>query len=691
MANWNWSQERLRPHDVSTLNQGINSFTRGLGDAVADYGFRRNMNTLYGQQPQTVQSQQYVVEEPMTAEKKGLEEFKKSRAENRNETSWVDGLKNSFFGNIPSKEIALGATAAAGALTTPLALAAPQLPISIVNGLASAFMGKSKDGSRPLREPQNNKGRTEAHHVVDYYSRLRSKESSGDDRAKASTSSATGRYQFTDGTWNNLMRSRPDLGLTANGRFDPAQQERAIRAFTQDNARVLTQNGVEANDKNLYMAHFLGAGDAPAFIKATMQNPNIPAINLVSPQVANANKTIFFDKSGRPKTAGEVYGSLTNKFGGNGISNLSQSPQQQAGIAAGYTPNYTPATQEQKMAALNIMRSTAPGAEGVRQQVQRDFLGQAPTPQYNFVNTPQGLMRTNQFGEAQLVQGTSPAPKPEAVNSPLELLKDKSGRPLGFYDKREGRLLSPEEARSRGIEPQSKEQINDIENFGNEHKLRTELNGITKDFREIDAAYNRIQSSAKDPSAMGDLALIFNYMKMLDPGSVVRESEFANAENAAGVPERVRVQYNKLLEGQRLTTGMRADMLGKAGALHKGQMDRYNTTVERYRGYAKQYGFNPDNIGSLREDYANARPDSMQSTSPQKQSQQPQFSGSYAASNRDYHYGGSPQSTHTYGEGLPSESILRGPAIQVKTIDDIQKLPPNTVFITPDGRRKVKL
>jgi len=39
---------------------------------------------------------------------------------------------------------------------------------------------------------------------------------------------------------------------------------------------------------------------------------------------------------------------------------------------------------------------------------------------------------------------------------------------------------------------------------------------------------------------------------MLDPGSVVRESEFATAQNAAGVPDQVRNMYNKVLSGTRL-------------------------------------------------------------------------------------------------------------------------------------------
>jgi len=88
--------------------------------------------------------------------------------------------------------------------------------------------------------------------------------------------------------------------------------------------------------------------------------------------------------------------------------------------------------------------------------------------------------------------------------------------------------------------------------FSNTFKIRSELLAQSKDFQKIRSSWGRIQSAAKDPSAAGDLAIIFNFMKILDPGSVVRESEFATAENAAGVPQRIRNWWNKVLYGTRL-------------------------------------------------------------------------------------------------------------------------------------------
>jgi hypothetical protein len=130
----------------------------------------------------------------------------------------------------------------------------------------------------------------------------------------------------------------------------------------------------------------------------------------------------------------------------------------------------------------------------------------------------------------------------------------------------------------------------------NEAKVRGEYTGQLKDFVSVRDAFGRVAAAAEDPSAAGDLALIFNYMKMLDPGSVVREQEFANAQNAAGVPERVRAAYNNALRGERLTDNTRADFLDRAGRLFSTQLNTANKTREVYGSLADQYGFSRDRV-----------------------------------------------------------------------------------------------
>ncbi len=113
-------------------------------------------------------------------------------------------------------------------------------------------------------------------------------------------------------------------------------------------------------------------------------------------------------------------------------------------------------------------------------------------------------------------------------------------------------------------------------------KLRKEVSGLrtTKDLQIVDAASKKVEAAAKDPSAAGDLALVFNYMKILDPNSVVRESEFANAQNATGVNERVRNIWNRILSGERLAPEQRADFLAQAKGQALAQFSTYEESLE---------------------------------------------------------------------------------------------------------------
>lgn len=129
-------------------------------------------------------------------------------------------------------------------------------------------------------------------------------------------------------------------------------------------------------------------------------------------------------------------------------------------------------------------------------------------------------------------------------------------------------------------------------------KLRKERSGLdtTKATQNVSAAYNKVQNAAKNPTAAGDLSLIFNYMKMLDPGSVVREGEFANAQNAAGVPDRIRNYYNRVQEGLRLSENQRNDFLNQAEGVYKAQTSIQDQIDKQYADYAQKLGVDPNEV-----------------------------------------------------------------------------------------------
>lgn len=134
-------------------------------------------------------------------------------------------------------------------------------------------------------------------------------ESGGSNTAKNPNSSATGKFQFLEGTWNDLARQNPDLGLTPDGRTDPAQQERAMKVFTAQNAKQLAGAGIPVNPGSLYAAHFLGGGGATQVLS---QPDNTPVASLVSPEVVQANPQLA------QMTVGQFKQWAAQKGGGQG-------------------------------------------------------------------------------------------------------------------------------------------------------------------------------------------------------------------------------------------------------------------------------------------------------------------------------------------------------------------------------------
>lgn len=106
-------------------------------------------------------------------------------------------------------------------------------------------------------------------------------------------------------------------------------------------------------------------------------------------------------------------------------------------------------------------------------------------------------------------------------------------------------------------------------------------------------AYQRVKSAK--PDAAGDLSLIFAYMKILDPNSVVREQEFANAQNAAGVPDQIRNLYNRVKDGVRLNPEQRKQFLSQAEALFENAKTNQKQVRGTYSNRAKQWGI-PENM-----------------------------------------------------------------------------------------------
>jgi len=164
------------------------------------------------------------------------------------------------------------------------------------------------------------------------------RESSLDPGARARTSSATGLFQFIEQTWLAMVKKdgarlglsnqaqqiaqRPDGSFVVSDpaarreilalREDPEIASSVAGAFTQRNRDMLANGlGREPRSAELYIAHFLGAGGALELIRQASANPQASAADIF-PEAAKANRSIFYDRSGTPRGAADVYGLLAS-------------------------------------------------------------------------------------------------------------------------------------------------------------------------------------------------------------------------------------------------------------------------------------------------------------------------------------------------------------------------------------------
>lgn len=170
----------------------------------------------------------------------------------------------------------------------------------------------------------------------DYLLKTAMRESSLDPSLTSSTSSATGLYQFIEQTWLATLKAEGgkfgygDLAAavsrSASGRHvvgDPALRQRILDlrkdpqaaalmagAFSARNAAHLRGAlGRAPSDGELYIAHFLGPAGAVRLIDRAAQQPDVRAAD-VFPQAARANRAIFYDRSGAPRSLSAVKAAL---------------------------------------------------------------------------------------------------------------------------------------------------------------------------------------------------------------------------------------------------------------------------------------------------------------------------------------------------------------------------------------------
>lgn len=162
------------------------------------------------------------------------------------------------------------------------------------------------------------------------------------------------------------------------------------------------------------------------------------------------------------------------------------------------------------------------------------------------------------------------------------------------------RLAAGAEAARAKAEAKAQENAKKEEQggFKLEGSLRKEFQALPayKNYQIAAVALDQIQRAAQDPSAAGDLALITNFMRSLDPNTGVKDQEFNNAQNAGGMYDKAAALLARIQSGERLTGEQRASFLNAARSNVAALKRSYDAALNHYRSLAGSYKVAPDRV-----------------------------------------------------------------------------------------------
>ncbi|SDR95025.1 transglycosylase SLT domain-containing protein [Bradyrhizobium canariense] len=293
-------------------------------------------------------------------------------------------------------------------------------------------------------------------------------ESDFNPKASASTSSASGLFQFIQQTWLGTVKEAGSLlgygkyadAITKSSsgdysvsdpnarteimklRDDPVASSAMAGVLTQSNSFKLTgMIGRRPTDGELYMAHFMGVSGAAKLISNAEDNPQASGAALF-PNAAAANRSIFYDSTGRARSVSDVYSVLTSRYASAANSSATRSAMASVGDTSTNTavasavpasaamdnaaylssfPSATSATSVKTASASSTTNTSQLTGTSFRSLFQVDERTQPISP------TIQKLWGASSLASAASAGSSSTTPASVAASQALDLFSDRSG------------------------------------------------------------------------------------------------------------------------------------------------------------------------------------------------------------------------------------------------------------------------
>jgi hypothetical protein len=257
------------------------------------------------------------------------------------------------------------------------------------------------------------------------------------------------------------------------------------------------------------------------------------------------------------------------------------------GAMAGPTnPNLSPQDQaaqrayQMRMMAGTLLRGSGPRPQGTQGALEpfgnAMIAGQAAGQEFG-----NDAIKT-QFLQAQMAQAQAAAaqqPQGPSYASPI-------GKMLGDRD------LAAQRNDTAAIAAIDQAIAKDVGISGDQLakvlQVRDDMTRNSGGFLEAQTGFEKVMAASQTDSPAGDMSMIFGFMKVLDPGSIVKEGEFATVQNSAGIPEQIRGTYNRIIRGERLTPEQRADFAYQARQQFEPMVERQQRLVDDAKSFAER-------------------------------------------------------------------------------------------------------
>jgi len=379
---------------------------------------------------------------------------------------------------------------------------------------------------------------------------------------------------------NNLANMLNLQGLQQSGQLNALKMQEAQRGVEQQNSLRSILSGVQPTDK------------PDAIAQRLMQGGHLKEAS----EYQKNHRENLKNEAATAKDMADVVTKRTEWYK-NQLSNV-KTPQDAAGwVQAQYKDQYLSPLFSSMGSAEDSIRSIPQDPAEFDGWIQKQALNMGKfielnKPSYhteNLGNISETTMRPGLGGAPTIVSSKPINQSPD--NAAMQLTSRANNAATV------GASLA-NAAATRDVAKATRDAANVQRDQGTEMKLADDYRAQSKEFGQATSAFKQINATldSATTSPAATLAAATKFMKILDPGSVVRESELGMALQASGVIDRATNYINVLQRGKVLTPAQAADFKNISSQMYGAAQQVQQAIDTDYKTKAKTYNLRPEMV-----------------------------------------------------------------------------------------------